>query len=86
MLKKMQREKRLRSQTKEVVVNIYDYFNEVKRHHSTQEPLKQTTDTTGVSCASIKKLWQGKFDTSGAAFSTLTKSTDTVNSPKIEQT
>ena len=28
----MQRGKRLRSQTKEVVSNVYDYFEEVSRH------------------------------------------------------
>ena len=31
VLVKKQRGKRLRSQTKEVVVNVYDYFKEVSR-------------------------------------------------------
>ena len=72
----MQREKRLRSQTKEVVSNVYDYFEEVSRHQRTQEVLKRTTDATEVSCTSIKRLRKEKVDTGGgcgAAFSTPTK-------------
>ena len=33
--------KRLRSQTKEVIVNVYDYFKEVSRCQQTQGPLKR---------------------------------------------
>ena len=65
--------KRLRSQTKEVVANVYDYFEELHRRQRTQGPLKRTADATGVSCASIKRLWKEKADTGGAAFSTPTK-------------
>ena len=43
-VRKMQREKRL----KEVVVNVYDYFEEVSRHQQSQGPLKRTSDATGV--------------------------------------
>ena len=73
MLMKMQREKRPRSQTREVVVNVYDYFEKLNRHQWTQGPLKQTTDATGVSRASIKKIQKENFDTEGAALSTPTK-------------
>ena len=52
--------KRLRSQTKEVVANAYEYFEELNRCQQTQGPLKQTADATGVSCASIKKLRKEK--------------------------
>ena len=65
--------KRLRSQTKEVVVNVYDYFKEFNRRQWTLGPIKQISDVTGVSCASIKRLWKEKVDTGGDAFSTLTK-------------
>ena len=71
MFVKMQRGKRLRSQTKEVAVNVYDYFEEINRRQWTQGPFKQTADATGDSCASIKRL--RKVDTGGDAFSTLTK-------------
>ena len=64
---KIQRGKRLRSRTKEVVANVYDYFN---RHQQTQGPLKRTVDATEVSCASIKWLQTEKVDTGGAAFPT----------------
>ena len=70
---KMQRGKRLRSQTKEVVANVYDYFEELHRNQHTQGPLKRTADAIGVSCASIKRLRKEKADTGGAAFSTPTK-------------
>ena len=73
MLVKMQRGKRLRSQTKEVVANVYDYFEEASRHQGTQGPLKRTCDATGVSRTSIKRLWKEKADPGGAAFSTPTK-------------
>ena len=72
-LVKMQRGKRLRSQTKKVVANVYDYFEEASRHQGTQGPLKRTCDVTGVSCTSIKRLWKEKADPGGAAFSTPTK-------------
>ena len=39
--------KRLRSQTKEVVANVYDYFEQVSRRQRTQGPLKRNTDATG---------------------------------------
>ena len=48
VLVKMQRGKRLRSQTKEVVANVYDYLEEASRRQGTQGPLKRTFDATGV--------------------------------------
>ena len=69
----MQRCKRLRSQTKEVVANVYDYFEEASRRHGTQGPLKRTCDATGVSRTSIKRLWKEKDDPGGAVYSTPTK-------------
>ena len=69
----MQRGKRLRSQTKEVVANVYDYFEEASRCQGTQGPLKRTCDATAVSRTSIKRLWKEKADPGGAAFSTPTK-------------
>ena len=65
--------KRLKSQTKEVVPNVNDYFEELNRYKRTQGPLKQTANATAVSRTSIKKLWKEKVDTGGAAFSTPTK-------------
>ena len=38
--------KRLRSQTKEVVVNVYEYFEELGRRKRTEGSLKQTYDAT----------------------------------------
>ena len=38
---------------KEVVANVYDYFEELHRRQRTQGPLKETADATGVSRASI---------------------------------
>ena len=51
--------KRLKSQTKEVVANVYDYFEEVSRRQRTQAPFKRTFDMKGVSCASIKSGSRG---------------------------
>ena len=45
--------KRLMLQTKEIVANVYDYFEELHRYQCTQGPLKRTADATGVSHASI---------------------------------
>ena len=44
---------RVREDTKEVVANVYDYFEELHRRQCTQGPLKRTADATGVSRASI---------------------------------
>ena len=70
--REMQREKRLRSPTKEVVSNVCDYFEEVSRRQRTQGALKRTTDATGVSVPASRG-YQKKVDTGGAAFSTPTK-------------
>ena len=48
MLMKMQREKRLRSQKRRIVVNVNDYFKKLNRHQWTQGPLTYTADTTRV--------------------------------------
>ena len=69
----MQRGKRLRSQTKEVVSNVYDYFEEASRRQRTQGALKRTSDATGVSRTSIKRLRKERADIGGAVFSTPTK-------------
>ena len=73
VLVKMQRGKRVRSQTKEVVANVYDYFEEASRRQRTQGPLKRTCDATGVPRTSIKRLRKEKADVGGAVFSTPTK-------------
>ena len=73
VLVKMQRGKRVRTQTKEVVANVYDYFEEASRCQRTQGPLKRTCDAKGVSRTSIKRLRKEKAHTGGAAFSTPTK-------------
>ena len=70
---KMPKGKRLRSQTKEIVANVYDYFEELSRCKQTQGSLKQTSDVTGLSHTSIKRLPKEKVDIGGAAFSTSTK-------------
>ena len=62
--------KRLKSQTKEVVGNVYVYFGELNRRQQTQGPIKRTADGTEVSCASIKRLQKELVDTGGTAFST----------------
>ena len=41
------------NKAKEVVANVYDYFEELHRCQRTQGPLKETADATGVSRASI---------------------------------
>ena len=46
--------KRFRSQTKEVVVNVYDYFEELDRCKRTEGSLKQTSDGTILSCTSTE--------------------------------
>ena len=51
--------KRLRSQTKEIVANVCDYFEEVSRRQQTLGPLKRTFDATGVSHTSIKSDSRG---------------------------
>ena len=53
----MSRGNRLRSQTKEVVVNGYDYFEELNRCKRTHGSLKRTAVSTGVSRTSMKRLW-----------------------------
>ena len=63
VLVKMPTEKRLKSQTKEVVAKVYDYFEELTRCKRTQGPLKRKADTTGLSRASIKRLRKEKVDT-----------------------
>ena len=73
VLVKMPTGKRLKSQTNEVVVHVYDYLEELSRYKCTQGPLKRTADATGLSRASIKRLRKEKVDTGGAAFSTPTK-------------
>ena len=65
--------KRLRAQTKEVVANVYEYFEELGRRKRTEGSLKRTSDATKLSRASIKRLRKEKLSTGGAAFSTPTK-------------
>ena len=55
--------KRLRSQTKEVAVNVYEYFEELGRRKRTEGSLKRTCDATGLLCSSIKKIQKEKVDT-----------------------
>ena len=55
--------KRLKSQTKEVVAHVYDYFEQLSRCKRTQGPLKKKGDVTGLSRASIKRLREEKVDT-----------------------
>ena len=55
--------KRLRAQTKEVVVNVYEYFEELGRRKQTEGSLKQTSDATKLSRTSIKRLWKEKLST-----------------------
>ena len=45
--------KRLRSQTKEVAVNVYEYFEELGKRKQTEGSLKRTCDATGLSRSSI---------------------------------
>ena len=46
--------KRLRSQTKEVVVNLYDYFQEPDKRKRTEGSLKQTSHATKLSRTSTE--------------------------------
>ena len=73
MLVKMPTGKRLKSQTKEVVANVYNYLEELSRCHWTQGHLKCTANATGLSYTSIKRLWIEKVHTGGAVFSPPTK-------------
>ena len=63
VLVKMPTGKRLKSQTKEVVANVYDYFEQLSRYKRTQGPLKRKADATGLLRASIKRLRKEKVDT-----------------------
>ena len=65
--------KKLRAQTKEVVVNVYEYFEELGRRKRAEGSLKRTSDATKLSRTSIKRLRKEKLSTGGAAFSTPTK-------------
>ena len=65
--------KRLRSQTEEVAVNVYEYFEELGRRKQTEGSLKQTCDATGLLRSSIKKIRKEKVDTGGAAFTSSAK-------------
>ena len=49
-------------------MNVYDYFEEVSRHQQTQGALTKTSDATGVSHTSIKRLGKEKVDTGGLLF------------------
>ena len=69
----MPTKKRLRARTKEVVVNVYEYFEELGRHKQTEGSLKRTSDATKLSRTSIKRIRKEKLSTGGAAFSTPTK-------------
>ena len=73
MLVKMPTGKRLKSQTKEVVANVYNYFEELSTCQWTQGRLKCTADATRVSHTSIKGLRIEKVHTGGAVISTPTK-------------
>ena len=48
--------KSVRAQTKEVVVNVYEYFEELGRRKRTEGSLKGTSDATKLSRTSIKRL------------------------------
>ena len=63
VLLKMPTGKRLKSQTKEVVANVYDYFEQLSRCKRTQGPLKRKADPTGLSRARFKRLREEKVDT-----------------------
>ena len=53
---KMPTGKRLKSQTKEVVANVYDYFEQLSRYKRTQGALKRKADATALSRGSIKRV------------------------------
>ena len=55
--------KRLRAQTKEAVVNVYEYFEELSRCKRTEESLKRTSDATKLSRTRIKRLRKEKLST-----------------------
>ena len=55
--------KRLRAQTKEAVVNVYKYFEELGRRKRTEGSLKRTSDAAKLSCTSIKRLRKEKLST-----------------------
>ena len=54
---------RLRAQIKEVVVNVYEYFEELGRRKQTEGSLKRTSDATKLSRTSIKRLRKEKLST-----------------------
>ena len=49
VLIKMPKGKRLRLQTKKIVFNIHDYFEELRKGKQTQGYLKQNYDVAGLS-------------------------------------
>ena len=48
--------KRLRSQTKDIVANVYNYFEDLNKCRRTEGSFKRTADVTGVPRTSIKRL------------------------------
>ena len=52
----MPRGKRVRSQIKEVVANVYGYFKELNWNELSQGSIKQTCDTTGVYVPTSKAI------------------------------
>ena len=54
-----------------------DYLKELQRCQHSQGPLKRTANATGVSCASIKRLWKEKADIRGLLFQLQQRDTDT---------
>lgn len=65
--------KRMRSQRKEVVANVFDYFEELSRCKWTQVSLKRTSDAKGLSHIIIKRLWREIANIGRATFSSPTK-------------
>ena len=62
----MPKGQRMRSQTKK-----YDYFKEFSRCKWIQGSLKQTSNTPGLLCTSIKRLWKEKASLLKVFFRTL---------------
>ena len=53
---KMAKGKRVRSQTKEVVCRVHDYFEELGKRSRVSAPVQRAADATGYSRASVKRF------------------------------
>jgi hypothetical protein len=73
VLGKMAKGRRYRSQTKNVVMKVHSYFEDMyKRSRTCGGPLKRTAEATGLSQTVVKRI-KAEFKQNGNVFSSPTK-------------